>query len=85
MSWTRWPDRSLGKLEIDADFVVTAEDAGFDPLAISHEHAVVAGRLPKHHVDPFDRMLVAQAQVEHLTLVTRDERLAAFDVPIILA
>jgi len=48
-------------------------------------HAVIAGGLPRHHADPFDRMLVAQAQLEDLTLVTRDPALQAYDVPILLA
>ena len=43
-------------------------------MAITLEHAVAAGLLPLHHRDPFDRMLIAQAEVEGLTIVTRDPR-----------
>ena len=72
---------ALGKLKVDADFVATLRAEQIDPLPIAWAHAVEAGRLPAHHRDPFDRMLVAQARVERLTLVTRDERLGAYDVP----
>ncbi len=71
---------ALGKLRMDADFVATLRAEQVDPLAIAWAHAVEAGRLPAHHRDPFDRMLVAQARVEGLTLVTRDQRLTAYDV-----
>jgi PIN domain nuclease of toxin-antitoxin system len=53
-------------------------DNGWRELAISSEHAVAALDLPSHHKDPFDRMLVAQAQVEGLTLVTSDELVARY-------
>lgn len=51
-------------------------------LAISHLHALRAGELPPHHRDPFDRLLIAQAQLERLTLLTADRDLARYDVPI---
>ena len=47
------------------------------------EHAERAGSLPKHHRDPFDRMLVAQAQLEDLTIVTRDPSFAPYEVAIL--
>jgi PIN domain nuclease of toxin-antitoxin system len=55
------------------------------PLALEWEHARVAGGLPLHHRDPFDRMLVAQAMVERLTIVTRDEAIRRYTVPVIAA
>jgi PIN domain nuclease of toxin-antitoxin system len=51
-------------------------------LPISHLHALRAGELPPHHRDPFDRVLIAQAQLERLTLLTADRELAKYDVPI---
>ena len=48
-------------------------------LEITHEHADLAGRLPPIHADPFDRMLVAQAQLEQLILVTRDSEIRKYD------
>lgn len=61
------------------------ESLGFQPLDITPDHALDAARLPRHHGDPFDRLLVAQAQAEAATLVTDDETLAAYDVPTIRA
>ncbi len=60
-------------------------DLGFIELALGWEHARVAGELPLHHRDPFDRMLVAQAIVERLTIVTRDDMIGRYGVPIIAA
>jgi PIN domain nuclease of toxin-antitoxin system len=53
---------------------------GFRELPIANAHAILAGRLPMHHRDPFDRMLIAQATVEGLTLVTRDPEVHRYDV-----
>lgn len=53
---------------------------GFRVLAIDAQHAMAAGQLPRHHGDPFDRMLIAQAQIEGLTLVTADDKLGAYGV-----
>ena len=73
--------RALGKLELlDADAVYRVAESGFIELPISASHARDAGELPRHHEDPFDRMLVAQARHEGLTCVTRDSRFAAYSV-----
>lgn len=58
--------------------------AGIAWLPIVARHALVAGALPPHHRDPFDRMLVAQARVESLTLVTRDKRFADYGVEVLV-
>ncbi|MBI4704183.1 MAG: type II toxin-antitoxin system VapC family toxin [Deltaproteobacteria bacterium] len=57
---------------------------GIVPLAVAHHHAVHVARLPDHHRDPFDRLLVAQAQLERLTIFTADSRLAQYDVACVL-
>ncbi len=54
--------------------------AGFLPLPITHEHALAAAELPRLHGDPFDRMLVAQAQTEGLILITSDRQLRKYPV-----
>jgi PIN domain nuclease of toxin-antitoxin system len=54
-------------------------------LPIRFQHADLAGRLPAVHRDPFDRMLIAQALTERLTLVTRDELIHQYDVPLLKA
>lgn len=64
--------QAIGKLPGPADLPERVRDSGFTPLPISSAHAATAGRLPPHHRDPFDRMLVAQAKCENLTLVTAD-------------
>lgn len=53
---------------------------GFETLPITHGHAIAAGGLPRHHQDPFDRMLVAQARMENLVLVSDDGLIAQYDV-----
>ena len=55
----------------------------FTPLPIGLEHALAATELPTHHADPFDRLLVAQATMEQLAIVTGDAKLAAYDVKLV--
>jgi PIN domain nuclease of toxin-antitoxin system len=62
----------MGKLEVGDDLVATLVGAGAVPLSIDLDHAELAGRLPAHHRDPFDRLLVAQALSEDATVVSRD-------------
>ena len=76
---------AIGRLDVPADLVQSLVDRQYSPLPITPEHALVAGGLPPHHADPFDRMLIAQAQIEELTLVTRDEAFAAYNVPVLPA
>lgn len=72
---------ALGKITVRESFATAVADYGFAPLAISLDHADAVRSLPMHHRDPFDRLLVAQAQLEGLTLVTRDASIALYDVP----
>lgn len=75
--------RALGKLVAPADVENAVLKTGFKPLPITLAHAEHVATLPPHHADPFDRMLVAQAGLEGLTLATRDARLKAYDIAII--
>jgi PIN domain nuclease of toxin-antitoxin system len=75
--------RSLGKLQAPADVTTTLLSGGVRPLAVSIEHAAAVQRLPWHHRDPFDRVLIAQAELERAALVTADASLAAYGVPIV--
>lgn len=75
--------QALGKLPEPAGLPERIEASGFAPLPISFQHATTAGRLPMIHRDPFDRMLVAQAQCEHLTLVTGDENCRKYEVAVL--
>jgi PIN domain nuclease of toxin-antitoxin system len=56
-------------------------DDGAVEIAITRAHVLSAAMLPSHHADPFDRLLIAQAQIERLVLVTADPRILAYDVP----
>lgn len=70
---------ALGKLEADPQDVLAAiAPAGFNLLPVSGEHAAKVRELPPHHRDPFDRMLVAQALTEPLTLLTNDDALRPY-------
>ena len=77
--------RALGKLEAPKGFAATCIDRGFDPLPITFDHAELAGGLPLHHADPFDRMLIAQAMSEELELVTQDPVFERYDVRLLAA
>jgi PIN domain nuclease of toxin-antitoxin system len=58
---------------------------GFRPLAVSHQHALAVFALPVHHRDPFDRLLIAQAQVEEMTLITADRMFDRYSVRLLWA
>jgi PIN domain nuclease of toxin-antitoxin system len=73
--------RSLGKLIFGRGLGKAIEDHGFTALPITVEHAEWAGSLPQLHRDPFDRLLVAQAQLEGLVLVTVDDQILKYAVP----
>jgi PIN domain nuclease of toxin-antitoxin system len=83
--WEVVIERARGRLRFDGDPVAAVVDNGFEPLPISPAHAARAGDLPAHPCDPSDRMLVAQAALEGLTIVTRDPAFAAYDVPLLAA
>ncbi|MFF5291342.1 type II toxin-antitoxin system VapC family toxin [Paractinoplanes globisporus] len=76
--------QSIGKLKPD-DLPERVRDSGFRHLDITAEYGIAAARLPLLHSDPFDRMLIAQAKTEHLTLVTRDAEIAKYDLEILAA
>ena len=82
-AWEMAIKSQLGKLALSEDISKGVEESGFEKLTISFEHATEVANLPQHHKDPFDRMLVAQARVERLTLVTHDRVLETYPVPIL--
>jgi len=77
--------RESGKLRFDDDIVLQVTKNGFRALDVTIEHAVAAGELPLHHRDPFDRILIAQAQLEQLIVVTSDPMFHRYDVPVLSA
>jgi PIN domain nuclease of toxin-antitoxin system len=74
---------ALGRLQMDVAFTDAVRANAFRQLAIGFSHAAEAGELPAHHADPFDRMLIAQARVEGLMLVTHDRSFEPYDIPTI--
>ncbi|MXY24362.1 MAG: type II toxin-antitoxin system VapC family toxin [Acidobacteria bacterium] len=78
--WEIAVKRALGKLRAPDDLEAGVRQQGFLPLHLTFLHAEQAGALPPHHGDPFDRMLVAQAQVEGLAIVTRDARIPLYGI-----
>jgi PIN domain nuclease of toxin-antitoxin system len=81
--WEMAVKASLGKLELPGsveDLVRAQVARGYRTLAISATHAAVVEALPWHHRDPFDRLLVAQAMVERLPLVTRDPSFRSYGI-----
>jgi PIN domain nuclease of toxin-antitoxin system len=79
----------LGKLELPAppsEYVVSCiEEEAMKSMPVYVQHALRVAELPLHHRDPFDRLLVAQAQIEGLALMTADQKIAAYDVEILWA
>ena len=75
--WEITIKQTAGKLGGPPHLAERVRDVGFRELPVTHAHAIAAGRLPVHHRDPFDRMLVAQASLEGLTLAYLAHTLAA--------
>lgn len=73
----------LGKLRLPESFEAGVIASRFDKLPIAFSHADAVSKLPRHHSDPFDRMLIAQAIGERLTLVTHDRRFAPYGIKIV--
>ena len=83
-AWEISIKRAIGKIKTpESDYLEELRLHRFTPLSITTEHALAVENLPPHHKDPFDRMLIAQAQKEKLTLITRDPRIKAYDVRMI--
>jgi PIN domain nuclease of toxin-antitoxin system len=82
-AWEIALKRASGKLEAPGDVGEWITNSHFVDLPISVGHALASAELPKHHNDPFDRMLIAQTQLEELTLVAHDHEIAKYDVAIL--
>ena len=83
--WELAIKHALGRFQLRDDLADVLVKQGFELMAVAPAHAFAIRDLPLHHRDPFDRMLVAQAQVEGMTLVTRDQRLESYDVEVLRA
>lgn len=74
---------SIGKLTTKRRAALAVEQAGFDALPITFEHADAVRSLPHHHRDPFDRLIIAAARVEECALLTSDAQFARYDVEVV--
>lgn len=85
-SWEIAVKYALGKLPLPAPPAEYVPDrmrsSGVVALPVTHSHALHVATLPEHHRDPFDRMLIAQAQTEQLTILTADRLFERYDVPL---
>lgn len=84
-AWEISIKKALGKLEAPDDIRGIVREEGFVELPIGLRHGELAGLLPLHHRDPFDRMLIAQAKTEGLTIVTADEKFRLYRVKVLWA
>jgi PIN domain nuclease of toxin-antitoxin system len=74
---------ALGKLSVARDLRERVVQSGLQILRLDADHGLAVADLPMHHRDPFDRLLIAQARSENLTILTADRRIAAYEVPVI--
>ncbi len=84
-AWEIVIKKALGKLDAPGNLDEVLRDCRFTPLPITIAHTLALQPLPMHHRDPFDRMLVAQARAEEMTIVTRDAKVLEYALPNILA
>lgn len=78
--WELRIKEALGKVTLPSTFAEDLRQEHFEVLSIHPEHAHAVGKLPLHHRDPFDRMLIAQAMLEGLTRLTHDKLLSQYEV-----
>jgi PIN domain nuclease of toxin-antitoxin system len=83
--WEIEAKRVAGRLQAPADLLETLEANGISTVSVTAQDAVSAARLPAHHADPFDRMLVAQAARLDAVVVSRDRAFASYDVKVLSA
>ena len=83
--WEAEIKAAAGKLDIGLDLAAKSVERGFEELPVRFEHATTAARLPPHHPDPFDRMLLAQALAHGLVIITRDSAFRSYEVELIRA
>ncbi|MFY0651193.1 MAG: type II toxin-antitoxin system VapC family toxin [Cyclobacteriaceae bacterium] len=79
--WEITIKKSIGKLQVPDGLLDILKEEGFISLPITGQHVMGLEQLPNHHVDPFDRIQIAQALIEGITFITRDKRILEYDVP----
>jgi len=84
--WEIGIKNSIGRLELNSsleNIFEIIENSGFQVLPITTQHILKNSSLDFHHQDPFDRILIAQAFVEHLTIISRDNQFKNYGVPVV--
>jgi PIN domain nuclease of toxin-antitoxin system len=81
--WEMMIKRGVNKLEVPYDIKTGIKRTGFSLLSVQIDHALAIEKLPLIHKDPFDRMLIAQAKVENLNLITADRNIWKYKVPLL--
>lgn len=81
--WEMIIKKKIGKLKLPKNWKITIEDGKFEILPINLEHALTVETLFLHHKDPFDRMLIAQAKVENLIMITSDPKMSKYKIRVI--
>ena len=84
-AWEIVIEKALGKLDAPDNLDEVLRECRFAPLPITIAHALAVKSLPMRHRDPFDRMLIAQARTEGMTVVTRDPKVLAYALPNVVA
>ncbi len=84
-AWEVSIKKNLGRLDFPTNLSDVLAKDHIEVLPIGLPHALAVTDLPLHHQDPFDRMQIAQAQIENLTVITRDKSFSQYDVPVIKA
>lgn len=82
-AWEMAIKAAVGKLAIPDDLAEEIQRQGFAAIPVTVQDGLAAGALPRHHADPFDRMLIAQAMRRGFVLVTADRRFADYEVPVL--
>ena len=85
VTWEIRTKQALGKLKIPSDFYNVIKNQGFEFLSITSDHAYAVGDIPMHHRDPFDRMIISQAKLEGLTVVTHDSIFKEYGISVLEA
>ena len=84
-AWEMGIKKALGRLDYPGNLAEVLNKEHIEVLPITLPHALAVADLPVHHQDPFDRMQIVQARLEDLVLITRDDKITAYDVKVLLA
>jgi len=84
-AWEIVIKKTLGKLDAPDELAEVLRACQFSALSVSMEHALAVEKIPSHHRDPFDRILIAQSIIEGLTLITRDSDIFQYPISHLLA